>query len=146
MRCALITLLSMAVSGCFPAAIRSLPGSTIAVVDDQGQPVENARLRLVTYQDFIQRVVPTTPDTFHSNRQGIVKLPSGRDLVIQMALPDAYRFYAWQFCLSKEGYGATIGGIQAGERVPQVVLHAFDGTSTCRFSAEKRSLEVVETP
>lgn len=146
MRCALIIALAVVTSGCFPAAIRSLPGSTITVVDSQGQPVENASLRLVTYQDFIQRVVPTTPDTFHSNHKGVIKLPSRRDLVIQVALPDAYRFYAWQFCLSKAGYRATIEGIQAGERVPPVVLHASGGTSTCRYSAEKRSLEVVETP
>lgn len=146
MRCAITIALSLAVSGCFPASIRALPGSEISVVDAQGSPIENAKLTLATYQDFLRRVVPTAPNSFYSNRKGIIKLPSKRDLVLQVPLPDAYRFYTWEFCISKEGYRATAGGIQAGVRVPQVVLHASDKSSTCHFSAEKRSLEIVDNP
>jgi hypothetical protein len=101
---------------------------------------------LITYQDFLQRVVPTTPNTFYSSKKGVIKLPSKRDWVIQIPLPDAGRFYGWSFCISKEGYRAKIGHIRPGVDVPQVVLEGARRLSICdvQESQGKKAFEVIE--
>jgi hypothetical protein len=53
-----ILALSLLLGGCYPLAIRSLPGSKISVVDTQGNPVKGAQLTLVTRRGYIQQLVP----------------------------------------------------------------------------------------
>lgn len=100
------------------------PESTITVIDQQGRPVENAKFVVAT---------AWTPVKIWVTRTGVdgqASLASARSLDIAFPfLPHGIKYYAWVWCVEKDGFVSVAGEASNVQRMRQIHVELIPGES-----------------
>ena len=142
MRRTLPILAAVGLSGCWPALKVSEPRVHFTVTDESGAPVGGAKVMMT--KQAVPLGWPELIGEFLTDSDGVFDRFPNREWLIIVPLPDVTTGYAWTYCVEKAGYRAVMGPLEQSHKPTAVVLEPSARESSCEFSADRRSLLVVE--
>lgn len=89
-------------SGCYPIYKTQKPELEVTVVDEQDQPIEKAKVVLMT--EVHPAKIDANFDEKYSNQKGEVNFTKQAEWKVEFLMIHGAQYYDWNICVAKSGY------------------------------------------
>lgn len=98
-----IALIScLALTACYPIYKTQKPKVEVIVVDEQDQPIEKAKVVLIT--EVHPAKIEANFDEKFSNQKGEVSFTKQAEWKVEFLMIHGVQYYNWKICVAKSGY------------------------------------------
>jgi hypothetical protein len=122
-------------AGCYPALRTVQPNVKLFVQDAGGHPVVDATFTLATYRYPFPSQATTKFARYKTDSAGALSIPRRSGWQMEILLPDGSAWYAWAYCIEKEGYRAVAVAEASFKKSMTVVLQPHPESSYCEWSS-----------
>jgi hypothetical protein len=137
----LAIVVSLALTGCYPALRATQPHARFSVQDTDKHPIEGATIMLATWRGWYGR---QTVEEYRTDAAGKFLLPSKHSWEWQIMLPDGRSWYEFSYCIEKPGYRAISEPRPNFRKRLTIVMERTNKHSACAWPDEAGPARVIE--
>lgn len=98
----IVLIACLALTACYPIYKTQKPEVEVTVVDEQDQPIEKAKVVLMTEVHPAKRDAKF--DEKYSNQKGEVSFTKQAEWKVEFLMIHGVQYYDWNICVAKSGY------------------------------------------
>ena len=102
MKSIIVLILSVSLTACFPIYKTQKPEAEVTILDENGQPLANVKVMLVT--EVHPAKVDGQFDSQTTDQSGKVVFTKQAEWKVESLIIHGMQYYDWKICVSKSGY------------------------------------------